>query len=78
MDRTWFSRRAIAVALLVPGYIAGWLGAQVAPFLLPFLDWRVISPYTAGAIASTVFNTVMWDYWVKLVYRFGGREQTSK
>lgn len=74
IDRTWISRRMIAIVLLIPGYAIGWLGAQALPVFFPFLDWRIVSPYTAGAIASTAFNTVMWDKWVSLVYRFGGKK----
>lgn len=73
IDRTWISRRFVAVILLIPGYTVGWLWAEIFPVLTPFLPWGAINPYTIGAVGSTIFNTIMWDYWVKLVYRFGGK-----
>ena len=75
MDRTWMKRRVIAILLLVPAYLLGYVASRFIPFLFPSLDWNLISPYTVGAIASTIFNTVMWDRWVSLVYRFGGQEK---
>ena len=73
IDRTWLRRRFWAVVLLFPGYAFAWVGAQVVPPLTPFLPWNWINPYTVGAVISTVFNTVMWDRFVKVVYRLGGR-----
>lgn len=77
IDRHWLSRRVVSIFLLIPGYAVGWIGAQFIPRLFPSLPWLEISPYTIGAIASTIFNTVMWDRFVRLVYRFGG-ESTTK
>lgn len=71
IDKAWIRRRGVAIALLVPGYCVGYLAAFLsAPLFEHFYN---ISPYLPGAFASTAFNTLMWDRFVALVYRFGGK-----
>lgn len=55
------------MALLVPGYLVGVVAAQLVPQFAPSLT------YTAGAVASTVFNTVMLDRWIWVIHRVGGK-----
>jgi hypothetical protein len=72
MKRAWLGRRTIAGLELIPGFGLAWLGAQIVPRVLPWLPWGLISPYTVGAIISTAFNLVLWDFWVKVVILLAG------
>lgn len=67
VSRSWVKRRAVSIVLLVPGYLVGIAAAQVLPQFAPSLT------YTAGAIASTMFNTLMLDKWIWVIHRFGGK-----
>ena len=68
ISKSWVKRRAVGLVLLIPGYLVGATIAQfVVPHIAPSLD------YTAGAIGSTVFNTLMLDKWIWLIHRFGGK-----
>ena len=68
-DKYWYHRRFWSLIFILPAFSIAWVGAQIIPKLTPFLPWDIISPYTIGAIISTVVNTILWDTWVKLVYR---------
>ena len=78
IDRQWVSRRAVALGLLIPGYIVGWVCARTIPVLVPWEGWTTVSPYTVGAVASTTFNLVLWDRFVTLVLRFGADQAPAE
>lgn len=72
MDRSWLKRRGVAVAILFPGYVMAWAVSGYLWAATPWLPWHYLNPYTVGALVSTVFNTLMWDKWTRLILRLGG------